>query len=159
MDVVWQELTFGTADAAQLIRVCMRLFFAALLGGLIGIEREWAGKDAGLRTHTLVTLGSCIFVVAGVGFAMTTEGVSRVIQGIVTGIGFIGAGTILKVRSEKDIRGLTTSAGIWSASAIGVAVGLGQLGLGILATIVTLIVLTVVRRVEKPIKEEADEDG
>lgn len=144
MDILWQELSLGTADWQQFVRVSIRLITAALLGAVIGFEREKAGKAAGLRTHILVTLGTCVFVLAGLGYGMNSDGLSRVIQGIVTGIGFIGAGSILKLNTERDIRGLTTSAGIWIAAAIGVAVGLGELGLALLATFVTVIVLALV---------------
>lgn len=75
---------------------------------------------------------------------MTSDGLSRVIQGIVTGIGFIGAGSILKLEEERDIQGLTTAAGIWMTAAIGVAVGLGSLGVALLSTLMTLIILSLV---------------
>jgi putative Mg2+ transporter-C (MgtC) family protein len=119
---------------------------AALLGAVIGFERERAGKEAGLRTHILVSLGTCVFILTCAGYGMNSDGLSRVIQGIVTGIGFLGAGSILKLNEERDIKGLTTAAGIWMTAAIGVAVGLGTLGLAILATILTVIVLTLIGR-------------
>lgn len=148
MDILWQELSFGFSDPQQFARVVIRLVAATLLGAAIGYEREMAGKAAGLRTHILVTLGTCVFVLAGSGYGMTSEGLSRIIQGIATGIGFIGAGTILKLSEEHDIRGLTTSAGIWMASAVGVAVGLGEIGLALLGASLTLVVLTVVKTIE-----------
>lgn len=154
MEILWQELSFGFGDATQFARVVIRLIAASLLGAAIGYEREKAGKAAGLRTHILVTLGTCVFVLAGTGHGMTSDGLSRVIQGIATGIGFIGAGTILKLDREHDIRGLTTSAGIWIASAVGVAAGLGELGLALLATTLSVIVLTVLRTVEPKTKDE-----
>jgi len=141
MDILWQELSFGFGDREQLIRVLIRLLAAVLLGAIIGYERETAGKAAGLRTHILVTLGTSVFVLAGSGFGMSSEGLSRVIQGIVTGIGFIGAGSILKIDNERNIQGLTSSAGIWMTAAIGVAVGLGEVGLAIFGTIAAVIVL------------------
>ena len=153
MDIVWEELTVGLPDARQFIHVVIRLMAAALLGGVIGFQRERAGKPAGLRTHILVTLGTCVFVLACSGYGMSSNGLSRVIQGIVTGIGFIGAGSILKLNDERDIKGLTTAASVWIASAIGVAVGLGGLGLAILATISTLIVLAVVWRIEQRLEK------
>lgn len=159
MEILWQELSFGTADWQQFVRVVIRLVVAAGLGALIGYEREKAGKAAGLRTHILVTLGTCVFVLAGIGYGMNSDGLSRVIQGIVTGIGFIGAGSILKLNNEKNIRGLTTSAGIWMAAAIGVAVGLGELGLAILATVVTLVVLAVVGRVDADTENEKEDNA
>ncbi len=154
MDIIWQELSFGFGDAQQLVRVIIRLIMAVLLGAAIGYEREKAGKEAGLRTHIIVTLGTCVFVLACSGYGMGPDALSRVIQGIVTGIGFIGAGSILKLDNERSIRGLTTSAGIWMAAAIGVAVGLGEIGLALLATVTTLIVLALMGSVDEKKKEE-----
>jgi len=141
MDILWQELTFGMPNAEQLTRVIIRLCAAALFGAAIGIERERAGKPAGFRTHILITLGTAIFVLACSGAGLSMEGLSRVIQGIVTGIGFLGAGSILKLNDERDIQGLTTAAGVWMTAAIGVTVGLGSLGLALLGTVLALIVL------------------
>ena len=141
MQIFWQELTSGLSDTQQLAHVVIRMIAAALLGSIIGFERERAGKSAGLRTHLLVSLGSCVFVLACSGSGMDSDGLSRVIQGIITGIGFLGAGSILKLNEERDIQGLTTAAGIWMTAAIGIAVGLGTLGLALLATILTVIIL------------------
>jgi putative Mg2+ transporter-C (MgtC) family protein len=154
MDIFWEEMTAGLPDSRQLIHVIIRLIAATILGAAIGIQRERVGKPAGLRTHILVTLGTCVFVLAGSGYGMSSDGLSRVIQGIVTGIGFIGAGSILKLNEERDIQGLTTAAGVWMASAIGVAVGLGALGLAIISTILTLIILTLVGKFEFQINRE-----
>lgn len=142
MDILWQELTFGMPNAEQLTRVIFRLCAATLFGAAIGIERERAGKPAGFRTHILITLGTAVFVIACSGAGLSAEGLSRVIQGIVTGIGFLGAGTILKLNDERDIQGLTTAAGVWMTAAIGVTVGLGSLGLAFLGTVLALIILT-----------------
>jgi len=143
MDILWQELSFGFPETHELERVIIRLLAAAFLGACIGIERQRAGKSAGVRTHMLVTVGTTAFLLACSRFGMTPDGYSRVIQGIVTGIGFIGAGTILKLEGESEVKGLTTSAGIWMASAIGVAVGLGALGLAVMTTCHALIILTI----------------
>jgi putative Mg2+ transporter-C (MgtC) family protein len=159
MNVFLEELTAGMPNGEQLARVIIRLLAATLLGAAIGIQRERVGKPAGLRTHILVTLGTCVFVVACGGYGMSSDGLSRVIQGIVTGIGFIGAGSILKLNEERDIQGLTTAAGVWMASAIGVAVGLGALGLAILGTILTLIILTMVGRIEFQINRQQMREG
>ena len=142
MDILWQELQYGIPDAKQFAHVMIRLAAATLLGGLIGIQRESIGKPAGLRTHILVCLGTTVLVLACAGAAMSADALSRVIQGIVTGIGFIGAGSILKLNEERDIQGLTTAAGVWMTAAIGVAVGIGSLGLAVIATALTLLVLT-----------------
>ncbi len=129
-------------------RVIVRLAAATLLGAIVGFERERAGKPAGLRTHTLVCLGTAVIVIVCTGGGLTSDGLSRVIQGIVTGIGFIGAGSILKVAEEQDIRGLTTAAAVWMTAAIGVGVGLGTIGIAALSTVLAVIILTVVGAME-----------
>lgn len=149
MEVFWEELTAGLPNSRQLAHVMIRLIAAAILGAVIGIQREKVGKPAGLRTHILVTLGTTVFIVACNGYGMSSDGLSRVIQGIITGIGFIGAGSILKLDKERDIKGLTTSAGIWIAAGIGVAVGLGALGLALIATLLAFIILTFFGSIEK----------
>lgn len=156
MDIFWQEMSFGFGDWQHLVRVSLRLLAAVLFGAAIGFEREMKGKAAGLRTHILVTLGTCVFVLAAAGAGMESDAQSRVIQGIITGIGFIGAGAILKLDREKNIRGLTSSAGIWLAAAIGVAVGLGEIGLGLLTTAVTVVVLALVPSGE--VRDEEDQE-
>lgn len=148
VDIFWQELTYGIPNAEQLTRVMIRLCAATLFGAVIGIEREKAGKPAGFRTHILITVGTALFVIACSGAGLTVEGLSRVIQGIVTGIGFLGAGSILKLNDERNIQGLTTAAGVWMTAAIGVTVGLGSLGLALIGTILALIILAVIGVVE-----------
>ena len=148
MDVLWQELISGFTDSRHLAQVIIRLFAATLFGALVGYERQRAGKPAGLRTHTLVCLGTTVFIVACSSAYMTTEALSRVIQGIITGIGFLGAGSILKLSQERDIRGLTTAAGVWMTSAIGVCVGLGSIGVALISTLLALIILRVVGTIE-----------
>lgn len=142
MDALLTELTGGLPDAAQLARVTVRLLAAALLGAVIGYEREAAGKAAGLRTHMLVSLGAALFVLAGLESGMDPEDVSRIIQGLATGIGFVGAGAILKLDEERKIRGLTTAAGIWLTAAVGVAAGLGRWGAASIGVLLTWIILT-----------------
>ena len=148
MDLLWEELSFGIVDSRHLVIFALRLSAATVFGAAIGYERERAGKPAGLRTHLLVTVGTTVFILACTGFGMNLDGFSRVIQGIVTGIGFIGAGAILKLDEKREVHGLTTSAGIWMAAAIGVSVGLGMLGLALMATILAVVVLKVVVRFE-----------
>lgn len=140
-DILLGELTSGFPDSTQFAHVIVRLLAAMLLGAVLGFQRERAGKAAGLRTHVIVALGTTLFVLAATGSGMSSEGVSRVIQGISTGIGFIGAGAILKLSDTREIQGLTTAAGIWMTAAIGVAVGLGSLGLALLGTVLTWSVL------------------
>lgn len=135
-------------DVGRLVHVVLRLVVAAILGGLIGYQRQHVGKSAGLRTHMLVTLGTAFMIVVPHLDGMPKEGMARVIQGIVSGIGFLGAGAILKLTDEKEIHGLTTAAGIWTAAAIGIAAGLGRLGTAVIATLLALIVLALMTRLE-----------
>jgi putative Mg2+ transporter-C (MgtC) family protein len=141
MDVIWAELSVGLPDINHIGHVLIRIVAAIVLGAAVGWERERARKPAGLRTHILVCLGTTVFVISCAATGMDSDGLSRVIQGIVTGLGFIGAGSILKLSEERDVRGLTTAAGIWMTAAIGVAVGLGALGIALLATLATVILL------------------
>lgn len=158
MEILWEELSAGLPDYRQLVHVLIRLTAAVLFGAVLGYQRERAQKPAGLRTHILVTLGTCIFVVACSVYGMNSDGLSRVIQGIVTGIGFIGAGSILKLDEERIIKGLTTAASVWIASAIGVAVGLGVLGLALFGTILSVAILALAGRFEID-DEDKNEDG
>ena len=127
----------------DLTRATLRLLLATLLGGLLGYEREVTGKAAGVRTHMLVCLGAALFVMALEQEGAGHDAMSRVIQGVAAGIGFLCAGTILKGQNVSDVQGLTTAAGLWSSTAIGVAVGLGREGTAVLATLLVLLVLHV----------------
>lgn len=147
-ELLWGELTSGLPDRYELARVVVRLLAAVLLGAIVGWQRERAGKAAGLRTHILVALGTALFILGASGSGMSSDGVSRVVQGVSTGIGFIGAGAILKVSATREIQGLTTAAGVWMTAAIGVAVGLGSLGLALLGTILTWVVLALLGALE-----------
>jgi len=146
--ILWQELTFGLRDLDQLAHVIIRLAAATLLGGLVGIQRESTRKPAGLRTHVLVSLATTAFVITCANTGMSLDGISRVIQGIVTGIGFIGAGTILKRPDANEIKGLTTAAGVWLTAAVGAAVGAGQLWLPLVAVVAAWVILALMRRFE-----------
>ncbi|MES2818241.1 MAG: MgtC/SapB family protein [Pseudomonadota bacterium] len=135
-------------DASELTVLCTRLLMAALLGGLLGYEREQKGKSAGIRTHMLVCMGAALFVLAPLQAEAQADAISRVIQGIVAGIGFLGAGTILKGQGDEDqVKGLTTAAGLWLTAAIGVAVGLGRESTALFSTLLALTVLTVIPRI------------
>jgi putative Mg2+ transporter-C (MgtC) family protein len=127
--------------------VVARTFAALIAGGAIGLERSFHGRAAGLRTYALVCFGSALLV-AGTLFAYAggADAATRVIQGIVTGIGFLGAGVIVK--EGFTVRGLTTAASIWVVSAIGVVIGSGSYLSGVEAALVTLIALALLRRVE-----------
>ena len=158
MEILWHELTAGMADRGHLAIVLIRTVTAVLLGGIVGIQREKVGKPAGLRTHMLVSLGTAVVVLACSGVGMDMAGLSRVIQGIVTGIGFVGAGTILKLTDQKEIQGLTTATGLWMTAAIGVAVGLGALGIAVIATLLTVIVLSL-QGLEEALNKRSKDQG
>ena len=140
---------FHIPDFAQMVRVVVRICTAALLGGILGAERERAGKAAGLRTHMLVALGCALFVLFPAEAGMAQADLSRVIQGVATGIGFIGAGTILKRSDSGEVEGLTTAAGIWLTGAVGLAVGAGQLWLPVMAVACAWAILSLFPRLGK----------
>jgi putative Mg2+ transporter-C (MgtC) family protein len=134
---------YGLDESVHLSRVFARLGAAALLGGLVGLERQEEGKAAGLRTHMLVALGAALFVLVPLEAGVTTEATTRIIQGLTTGIGFIGAGVILKLTQERRIQGITSAATLWTTAAIGMAVGLGWLWPALAAVVIAWIVLFV----------------
>jgi putative Mg2+ transporter-C (MgtC) family protein len=142
------ELANGLPGADTLARVIVRLVVAALLGAVVGIQRERVGKPAGLRTHMLVSLGAALFVLACIQSGMAPNELSRVIQGLATGIGFLGGGAILKISAEREISGLTTAAGIWLTAGVGVAAGLGHWGLAATAALLTWLILALLFRLE-----------
>lgn len=144
MTPVSQELVNSLPRADQVVRVALRLVGALIVGTVIGLQRELTHKPAGLRTHLLVALGTALLVVAAVNANMKSADVSRVIQGLITGIGFLGGGTILKLTQEHEIRGLTTAAGIWLTAGASVAVGLGEFAAAFIGVLFALIVLTAV---------------
>jgi putative Mg2+ transporter-C (MgtC) family protein len=139
------------ADATQITQICVRLFVAVLLGGLLGYERERNESAAGLRTHMMVALGAALFVIAPLQAGMSINDLSRVLQGIIAGIGFLGAGAIIKLSDREEIKGLTTAASIWATAAIGMAAGMGREMTAILATALALVILAVLPHLEKRI--------
>lgn len=143
-------------DAAEVTRVMVRLLLAALLGGIVGYEREHKGKAAGLRTHMLVAMGAALFVLVPERGGMGIADMSRVIQGVVAGVGFLGAGAIIKRHSEEQVQGLTTAAGIWMTAAIGVACGLGREAIALLATLLAIVILVMLPHVVSAPPPQAD---
>jgi putative Mg2+ transporter-C (MgtC) family protein len=119
----------------------LRILLAAGLGGAIGLQREMAGKPAGLRTHMLICVGSTLFTLASIYGFNDLAAPSRVAAGVVTGVGFIGAGAIILRNSEGYVAGLTTAATIWVVAGIGLAVGSGLYIVSAITTAITLIVL------------------
>ena len=142
------------SDIALWVRLGVRLVLAAVLGGALGWQREWTGKAAGLRTHMLVAMGAALFVAAAQQAGIGTDHLSRVIQGIVTGIGFVGGGAILKLGEQRQIKGLTTATGIWLTAAVGVAAGLGREVAAVLGAVLALVVLSFLVRLERWIDAE-----
>lgn len=132
----------------------LRLLLAALFGGLVGFEREYSGKSAGVRTYALVSVGSALFtLLSAYGFSGSATDTSRIASQVVVGIGFLGAGEILH-RGTKTVIGLTTAAGLWVAAAIGMAIAVGWYEVGIATSILVVLLLHVVGnvryRVEHP---------
>ena len=129
----------------HIITFTIRLVVAMILGGIVGLEREYRAKDAGFRTHFLVAIGSALFTLISMyGFADGVKDTSRVAAQVVSGIGFLGAGIIVFQRNV--IRGLTTAAGLWVTAAIGMACGVGQFYMAVLVTLLILIGLEVLNR-------------
>ena len=156
MDILLSELLGGLQNWEEFMRVVVRLLAAAGLGAVAGLQRERAHKPAGLRTHMLVALGSALFIIVPIELGLA-DSLAQVMQGVATGIGFIGAGAILKLQESRDIQGLTTAAGIWMTAAVGVAVGLGGLGIAIVATVLTWMILSALIRIEhRLIRREAE---
>jgi len=131
------------------MQVTVRLFMAVLLGGVLGYERESAGAAAGFRTHMLVSLGSALFVLAPGQLGFEGDAMSRVLQGVIAGIGFLGAGAIVKLNQDFEVRGLTTAASIWFTASVGICAGLGRESLAILGTLFALFILRILREVKR----------
>lgn len=134
-------------DASQLTRITVRLLLAAILGGMLGYERESKGKSAGLRTHMLVAIGAALFILIPKQAGASEGDISRVVQGLVAGIGFLGAGSIIKDKEGEEVKGLTTAASIWLTAAIGVAAGMGREATAVLSTFLALAILTVIPKI------------
>lgn len=137
----------------DLLDVSSRLALACIVGGLIGLDRDLKDKPAGLRTFSLVCMGSALLVMAGHGFRDETaiDAVSRVIQGIVTGIGFLGTGLIFRGRVYGETHGLTTAAAIWVTAALGVACGVGAWRTAVVAALLVLAAVHLGGWIEKKI--------
>ncbi len=134
-------------DAGTTTVILVRLLAATVLGGMLGLERERKGRAAGLKTHILVSIGSALFVMAPLLSGISPGDVTRVMQGIVSGIGFLGAGAIIKLERDERIEGLTTAAGIWMVSAVGMAAGMGMEVLALATTLIGLAVVNTIPRI------------
>jgi putative Mg2+ transporter-C (MgtC) family protein len=143
------------ADPAQFTRVVVRIALAVSLGACLGFERERHGSTAGLRTHMLVALGVALLVVSAQQSGMGHTELSRVLQGIFAGIGFLGAGAIIKHSEREHVKGLTTAASIWATAAIATAAGLGREATAILATLFAVVILALLLRLERRMTRES----
>lgn len=135
------------SDVGEITVLVVRLLLAVMLGGILGMEREHHGKAAGIRTHMLVATGAALFIYIPQHAGISESEMSRVIQGVITGIGFLCAGTIFKSEENKEVSGLTTAAGIWFTAAIGIAVGLGRELTAITCTLFAFGILNILPRV------------
>ena len=159
MNSAFDEITRLVPDMHQLVRVTVRLSAALIIGTLIGLQRELTHKPAGLRTHMLLGLGTALFIVGAAESGMHLDSLSRIVQGLATGIGFLGGGAILKLTNEREIHGLTTAAGIWMTAAASAAAGLGQIAVAVIATLLGLLVLGMFRKLEKQLGHRARKDS
>lgn len=149
-----QVLSGTYLPPSNLSAIVFRLCLSLVLGAIIGLDRELRHKPAGLRTHMLVSFGSALFVLIPLQLvaAESQNELSRVIQGIVSGVGFLGAGVILHESQQEsrpfEVHGLTTAAAIWVASALGIAAGCGLWQTGLIAALMSLVVLRVFKNIE-----------
>ena len=134
-------------DIGHVTQIVVRLSIAAVLGGLLGYEREKAGKAAGLRTHMLVAIGAALYVLIPQQAGVAAADMTRVLQGLVAGVGFLGAGAILKNADEGQVEGLTTAASIWLTAAIGIAAGMGREASAVLSRVLALFILSALPRI------------
>ena len=154
---VWWQQVWDTVqgefsdlpDAAQVTRVTLRLLIAAILGGALGYERGKQGKSAGMRTHMLVALGAALFILIPQQSGVTDADLTRVVQGLVAGVGFLGAGAIIRIGDQGEVKGLTTAAGIWLTAAIGMAAGMGREATAVLCTALALFILSVLPNIAR----------
>lgn len=162
--LIEQELA-GTFEAVPFGVAFLRIIAALVLAGLVGAEREWRRKPAGLRTHMLVSLAACLYVIVGreLGAIDFTQGQGgmrvdplRLIEAVTAGVAFLVAGII--ITSGGQVKNITTGASLWLAGAIGLACGAGRIPLAALATAVVLVVLVIVTLLEKPGEEARPTD-
>lgn len=157
-------MTHMLINATDWLNLTFRLALAMLVGCIIGLNRQKGGRPAGMRTFMLVSLGAAMFVMIplqaeGDSSFATTNALSRTIQGVTTGVGFIGAGLILQQTSTPNygveppkVKGLTTAASIWTAAALGAAIGCGLWEMGLIGALLTLITLSGVKRITRFVK-------
>ena len=150
------------------VEISLRLLVATIAGMVVGINRDIHNKPIGMRTLGLVSLGSALVILAGSvyeGLHFSQDAVSRVVQGILTGLGFLGAGSILRAKDGTEVQGLTTAATVWIAAGLGITAGLGAWFITVAGTLVTLFLLTYGTRLEARLirvfgrSQNSDEDA
>lgn len=146
----------GYIEANDWLNLIFRVGLSTLIGGLIGFERQWTGnnRSAGVRTHMVISLGATLFILLPLQIPQdysSVNALSRTIQGIATGVGFIGAGLILQQSHRGKVKGLTSAAAIWATAALGTAIGLGYWQLAVVGTAAILLVLSGVKHAKRPI--------
>lgn len=160
---IWATITSEFSDIPDLstmTRITLRLMLAAVLGGILGYERELKARSAGVRTHMLVAVGAALFVLGPLQSGIPMPDMSRVLQGIVQGIGFLGAGAIIVRASQRKVEGLTTAANIWATAGIGIVAGLGLEATAVLSTVILLIILAVIPHiVPRSYKGDSHQEG
>lgn len=135
------------SNVSQATKVVLRLLIASILGGLLGYERELKGKSAGLKTHMLVAVGAALFILVPQQAGASPSDVSRILQGLIAGVGFLGAGAIMIGQKRDNETGLTTAASVWITAAIGVTVGIGFETTAVLSTFITLAILALIPKI------------
>lgn len=138
--------------------IIARLLSSALIGGLVGLDRNLRGKPTGIKTLGLVALGASLMTMASMDFAFTPEkydsaAVTRVVQGIITGIGFLGAGVIVHEDSRSRVRGLTTAASIWATAALGIVCGMGRWPIALIALAIVGLLFVIAQPLERKLHE------
>jgi putative Mg2+ transporter-C (MgtC) family protein len=145
----------ASPDWVQIQRVSIQLAAAVILGGILGLERESKGRAAGMRTHMLVALGAALFTLIPMEVD-SDPNLGEAVKGVAAGVGFLGAGTILKRSDAGDVIGLTTAASIWFTAAAGLAAGARQIPIAILATVLAWVVLYALHGAERWFGAHAD---
>lgn len=148
METLLEQSGWELPSLETSLRVGVRLLTAAVLGGIVGLERERRKRAAGLRTHIMVSLGAALFVLVPLEVGGGSTDLAQIVKGIAAGVGFLGAGAILKNVPAREIEGLTTAATIWVTAAVGLASGAGQAWLAAITMVISLLVLIALAGVE-----------
>lgn len=156
MQIAALQIVVGYIEPSDWLNLIFRLGLSIVVGGLIGFERQWTGsnRSAGVRTHMVISLGATLFVLLPLQMPVdysSANALSRTIQGIATGVGFIGAGLILQQFQRGKVKGLTSAATIWATAGLGTAVGCGFWQMTVVGTAAMLIILSGLKQVKKPI--------